>query len=135
MGIGIYFFATLFSTGLAFVIRRAIKRALDGWHPADAFSWQNVLRAVFRAFPYAFAFAPYMMMQHGLGLLVPASLVLCGGVIVSAYDLLTQTGLDGMTYFGGTASMFLGVWAGCSFLTFAQQSLSIIQGRSDGTKT
>src|SRR5438477_7426900 len=70
MGIGTYFLGLLFSGFAGFLLHVLIKMVTQRW------TKEGFVRAVLRSLPIAVAFAPAMLMKKGLGVLLPASIVL-----------------------------------------------------------
>ncbi|HEY2082700.1 MAG TPA: hypothetical protein VGI88_07920 [Verrucomicrobiae bacterium] len=125
---GVYFFFTFLSAGLAFVIRRVIKRLIAGWRPTCVFSRQNIFRAILRAFPFAFAFTPYLLMERGLGVLIPAGLFLCLSLPALLFGMVSDGSLPdekSLHHVTGALLIFMPVWLVLALILFAHQSLTI----------
>jgi len=113
---------------VAVIIRAAIQWRIAKWRPLSALSWQNVLQAVLRAFPFAFAFAPTLLMKRGLGVLVPSSVYLCGALYESLFGARPRDGEDTRNTTHALMTLLL-AWGVLAFIFFAVQT-SVIDKRT-----
>jgi len=130
MGIFTYFLFLIPSALVAPVLRALIQWLTENWHPASAFCWWNILRATLRAFPFALAFAPTLLIKKGLGVLLPASLYLCGAGYEWVFRGTPFDTEDGRNVTVAVTSFVL-LWALLALIFFVQQSLDIDRKRED----
>ena len=122
MGFFIYLFYLVPSVAVAFLLRTILRWPINRWFPTNASSWQSVISAVLRAFPFAFAFAPTLLMKRGLGVLIPASLYLFPELIGLPFRSHPMDA-DDKHNLSVAATSFVAVWAFVAFLLFVRQSL------------
>jgi hypothetical protein len=70
MGIGTYFIGLALSGFAALLLHVLVKLVTERWK-------EGFVRAVLRSLSVAVALAPAMLMKKGLGVLLPASIVVC----------------------------------------------------------
>src|SRR6266705_3786517 len=104
---GIFIFWLVPAVGVAMLLRALVRSLTATWCPTAVLSWRNVLLALLRAFPFVFAFTPYLLMKRGLGVLIPASLYLCGAAYERVFGHHTPDAEDGRNFAQATAVFFL----------------------------
>ena len=86
--------------------------------------------AVLRAFPFVFAFTPYLLTKRGLGVLIPAALYLCGATYERLFGHRAPDAEDNRNFAQGVSIFFL-AWGVLALIFFAQQSLAIDRKTED----
>jgi len=124
MGVFTYIIGLIPSVLVAMIIRAVIHWLTAKWRPMTALSWQNILRAVLRAFPFAFAFAPILLMKRGLGVLVPSSVYLCASLYESLFGARPRDSEDIRNTNLALMTLLL-VWGVLAFIFFAIQTSAI----------
>jgi hypothetical protein len=124
MGFASYFGGLIFSGAIALVIRALVRRFTKSWQPTRAIGWRNLLQTLLRAFPFAFAFAPTLLMKRGLGVLIPASLYLFPEIGALPFQSEPLDADDKHNIVIATISFFA-VWVLVAFIFFVRQSATI----------
>src|SRR5437667_11210605 len=119
---GMFIFWLIPAVGAALLLRALIRSLTKSWRPFGVLSCRNILLALLRAFPFVFAFTPYLLMKRGLGVLIPASLYLCGVTYEKLFGHRTSDSQDSRDYLRA-ATLFFVVWGVLAFIFFMQQSL------------
>jgi len=121
MGFMTYFIGLAISGLVALLLRSLARKGIHRWQPNERVWWQCMTSAVLRALPFAFAFAPALLMKQGLGVLLTASFVL----IIELPGLL----FHGQSFdsndrknFSAAASSFLIVWLLASVILFVRRA-------------
>jgi dolichyl-phosphate-mannose--protein O-mannosyl transferase len=123
MGVGTYFIGLVLSGMLALLLRALLRWAARSWRPMNALCRRGVFLAVVRAFPFAFGFAPTLLMKRGLGVLIPASLYLfpeLGAALFGGHPL----DKDDRNNLRVAAISFTLVWGIAAFFIFVWQVLA-----------
>ena len=113
MGLMTYFGALVISGMVALLLRALLRWLTRSWHP-------GFVLAVVRSFPFAFAFAPTLLMKRGLGVLIPASLYLfpqLGGLPFQSRAL----DADDKHNLGVAAASLVLVWGVSAVILFVRQ--------------
>lgn len=130
---GIFIFWLVPAVGVAMLLRALVRSLTATWCPTAVLSWRNVLLALLRAFPFVFAFTPYLLMKRGLGVLIPASLYLCGAAYERVFGNRTANAEDNQN-FEQAATLFVIFWAVLAFIFFVRQSMEIDRKITDDSQ-
>src|SRR5882672_350607 len=133
MGIFPYLVFLVPSTAVALVLRTFLRWLTASWQPPTALHWQNVLRAILRGLPYALAFTPTLLMKRGLGVLIPASVHLCGALYEMGFGSHARDAEDARNV-TNSAMLLLVVWGVLAFIFFAMQTSALDRKKDNGSK-
>lgn len=122
MGFFTYLFFLIPSVAVAYLLRTILRWPISKWVPTNASYWQRVISAVLRAFPFAFAFAPTLLMKRGLGVLIPASLYLFPELIGLPFRS-HPLDADDKHNLSVAGTSLVAVWGIVAFILFVRQSL------------
>ena len=127
---GMFIFWLIPAVGVALLLRALIRSFTESWRPVGVLSCRNILLAVLRAFPFVFAFTPYLLTKRGLGVLIPAALYLCGATYERLFGHRAPDAEDNRNFAQGVSIFFL-AWGVLALIFFAQQSLAIDRKTED----
>jgi hypothetical protein len=130
MGLITYFVGLALSGPVAMLLLTLIHWLIYKWCPKNEVLWQRVTCAVLRAFPFAVAFAPTLLMKRGMGVLIPASDYLLPTMVELPFHRQQPLDTDDRHNLCTATISFMVVWCLTSFIIFVRQKL-VAQKKSE----
>jgi hypothetical protein len=121
MGFFTYFLGLAITCPLALVLWGLLDWGMHRLQLTDNGFWRSAIVTTARALPFAFAFAPTLLMKRGLGVLLPASIYLfpeLGGLPFQSKPL----DIDDKNNLSVAITSFIAVWALASFIVRVRQA-------------
>jgi hypothetical protein len=123
MGFITYFVGLALSGPVAILLMTFIHWLIHRWCPKNEVLWQRITRVALRAFPFAVAFAPTLLMKRGMGVLIPASDYLLPTLVGLPFHRLQPLDTDDRDNLSTATISFMVVWCLASFIIFVRQKL------------
>src|ERR1041385_6455541 len=121
MGFMTYFVGLVISGMAALLLRALVLWLTKPWRPNTSPCWQNILRPILRALPFAIAFAPTLLMKRGLGVLIPASVFLFPEIVGLPFHTNSLDSEDRHNLSVAATSVFL-VWGISALIVFLRRA-------------
>ena len=123
MGLMTYFVALALSGPVAILLLTLIHWLIYRWCPKNEVLWQRITCVALRAFPFAVAFAPTLLMKRGMGVLIPAWDYLLPTIVGLPFHRQQPLATDDWDNFCTATISFMVVWCLASLIIFVRQRL------------
>jgi hypothetical protein len=121
MGFITYFLGLAISCPIALVLWGVLDRGMHRLQLRDKGFWRSAIVTAARALPFAFAFAPTLLMKRGLGVLLPASIYLFPELVGLPFQS-KPLDTDDKNNLSVAITSFIAVWLLASFVVLVRQA-------------